>query len=251
MQMTLNMDEPEERAIFENNKRVLGSFDERTPRNLLGVIQANGYKLYRFEGGAWLKQWYIDADPALDPLVNALAITFNTALSQSEHNIEIFHQNREALNKANKSMGELKKVMGDIEVIKDAYTYRYGSNPDLALGESIDLLFKRDPEKTYPAQNQSLLTLSKLCTQYREKVTEMTHTWNQMLVDSLNQNPKTFLDLIIGDSLLKRDKEFILTVLKSPNLKAEQRLSIYTLCEASLQQDPDILHSVNLLERAA
>lgn len=245
---TFNVQSPEELGKYEQNKRVLSGFNEVNNNILTEIIQASGDELNRAKGVSWLKQWYIDADPALDPLVETLATTFNTARVLCQEKMEVFHETKSEadLLKATELCGELKNLVSEIEVLKESYDYRYGGSPDLKMGKTLDYIFQRNPESTYPAQNASIEMLSNLCVKYRAEVEQLTKEWDELLVEFVHKNPKIFPDLLVKDPSLKRDQPFMLAVLKGPNLTTSEKLKIFMWCEPHLQQDPEILKEVVL-----
>lgn len=250
---TFNLHTPEGMQAFQHNKRILDSFNAKTSSNLLGIIQASGDTLSRVRGGAWLKQWYIDADPSLNPLVSTLATTFNTAKSICEMSIQTFQNTRsdEDLLKANESISELKKIIDELEVISDGYQYRYGTDPDRTVEPLISRLFRRNPETTYPAQAAALDTLNSLLTNYRQEVATLSKDWDQELIQAIHKAPSLFSELLIRDLSLKNNKPFILAVLTTPQLTSQDKLRIFTLCDVHLQKDQDVLTAANFAKPAA
>lgn len=255
-----NLEQPELARVFEHNKKVLSTFDERVSKNFLGIIKENGGQLKRVNDAKWPANWIITQE--LSPLVNTLATTFNTQLSickdQIERFKERFEDNYDSIKTEDvlpitKSISELNRMFNELTIINDSYAYRYGDVPNKeslnqTIQNAIPWRFQRNPGKTYAPQNATLTTLNTLCNEYRNSVMEITGNWNEALKTLNKEGLIPFPDLVRSDPSLKKDKGFVLSILQ--DLNPSQKTDIFNACDPSLQKDPDILMAMHFISPA-
>lgn len=262
----LNLETAEGLQAFENNKRVLSSFSKQTEDNLLGIIQSRGDKLERPSGFKWIKQWHNNQD--LEPVMRALAKTYNTSRAVYEENMsnfqqEIFNTEKglertiedeedliDSFLTAKKSMEEFREIVEETDVVKNSYTYRYGTKPDMTMSRLISFVrsfFKRNPHKAYPAQNSVLENFTRLCPTGKDKLTEIDTAWMYSVWETLQANRGFLQGVLDAHPAFRNDKNFMLLILRDPRLDTGEKAKRLALFSPTFQRDRDVLAAIGFI----